>query len=105
MVMAPLFILKDFRGHPQLALAGSILGSTVHSLSGAFVQPGQLAESSSGSSPSLTSLDGSLYQTKPAVLVTIRSVGYMEAEILDLVGSISLLPAYFGAVCPSLPKP
>lgn len=62
-------------------------------------KPGQLAESSSGS------LDGSLYQTKSAVLVTIRSVGYMEAEILDLVGSISLLLAYFGAVCPSLPKP
>lgn len=68
-------------------------------------KPGQLAESSSGSSPSLTSLDGSLYQTKSAVLVTIRSVGYMEAEILDLVGSISLPLAYFGAVCPSLPKP
>lgn len=62
-------------------------------------EPGQQSESSSGWSPSLASLNGSLYQARPAVLVAVRSVGFMEAEILDQVGSFSSLLAYSRAGC------
>lgn len=68
--MALLFVLKDFRGYPQLALGGAFWGAqyicSQELLYSLEWKPGQLAESSFGLSPSLTSLDGSL--NRPSLL-------------------------------------